>query len=183
MNDRPGGTRRDGGTAAFEPKVVVFACNWCSYAGADLAGVGRMRYAPNVRLLRTMCSGRINPSFVLRAFEAGADGVLVSGCHPGDCHYSFGNLRARDQAERTRKLLHLLGVEPGRFRLEWFSAAEGGRFARVIDELVDEVRSLGPSPYATRQPSPESGNGRRKIYPLLRPSPSAVPDLGEATDR
>lgn len=137
-------------TIAFEPRIVVFACNWCSYAGADYAGVSRQRYAPDIRIVRVMCSGRVNPGFIFKAFEAGADGVLVSGCHPGDCHYSFGNLRARENIAVTRKLLHLLGIEPERFRLEWFTAAEGARFAAVVNELVEDVKEVGPTIYRTR---------------------------------
>lgn len=136
--------------SGFEPRIVVFACNWCSYAGADYAGVSRQRYAPDIRIVRVMCSGRVNPGFIFKAFEAGADGVLVSGCHPGDCHYSFGNLRARENIAVTRKLLHLLGIEPERFRLEWFTAAEGARFAAVVNELVEDIKQAGPSIYRTR---------------------------------
>lgn len=135
-------------TKVFEPKVLVFACNWCSYAGADNAGVSRIAYSPNVRLLRTMCSGRVHPSFVLDAFAQGADGVLVSGCHFGDCHYMFGNYKAEEQYEKLKKLVNLLGIEPGRIGLEWISAAEGPRFAEVINGFVDTIRELGPSPLA-----------------------------------
>jgi F420-non-reducing hydrogenase iron-sulfur subunit len=134
--------------AAFQPNIVVFACNWCSYAGADTAGVSRIQHDPHFRMIRVMCSGRIQPGFVLRAFEKGADGVLVSGCHFGDCHYVFGNHRAVEQFEKTRNVVRLLGLEEGRLRLEWISAAEGARFAAVINEFTDRVRSLGPSPFA-----------------------------------
>ncbi len=133
-------------TPDWQPAIVVFACNWCSYAGADTAGVSRIRHQPHFRMIRVMCSGRIQPGFVLRAFEKGADGVLVSGCHPGDCHYVFGNERAVEQFERTRNVVRLLGIEDERLRLEWISAAEGARFAAVIDDFIDRVRSLGPSP-------------------------------------
>lgn len=132
----------------FTPRVVVFACNWCSYAGADAAGISRIQYSPHFRIIRVMCSGRVHPAFVLRAFELGADGVLVSGCHFGDCHYIFGNERAVEQFEKTKALLKLLGVEEGRVRLEWISAAEGVKFGRVIDEFVEQVRALGPSKLA-----------------------------------
>jgi F420-non-reducing hydrogenase iron-sulfur subunit len=132
----------------FIPRVVVFACNWCSYAGADTAGVSRIQYSPYFRIIRVMCSGRVHSAFVLRAFELGADGVLVSGCHFGDCHYIFGNERAAEQFEKTKALLKILGVEEGRIRLEWISAAEGVKFARVIDEFVEQVRALGPSKLA-----------------------------------
>jgi F420-non-reducing hydrogenase iron-sulfur subunit len=130
---------------AFTPRIVVFACNWCSYAGADAAGISRIQYSPHFRIIRVMCSGRVHPAFILRAFELGADGVLVSGCHFGDCHYIFGNERAVEQFEKTKGLLKILGVEEGRIRLEWISAAEGVKFARVIDEFVEQVRALGPS--------------------------------------
>jgi len=132
----------------FDPRIVVFACNWCSYAGADTAGVSRIQHQPHFRMIRVMCSGRIQPAFVFRAFEKGADGVLVSGCHFGDCHYIFGNERAVEQFEKTMKVVKLLGIGEGRLRLEWISAAEGNRFAEVIDEFTDQVRELGPSPFA-----------------------------------
>jgi F420-non-reducing hydrogenase iron-sulfur subunit len=130
----------------WDPAIVVFACNWCSYAGADTAGVSRIQHQPHFRMIRVMCSGRIQPGFVLRAFERGADGVLVSGCHFGDCHYVNGNERAVEQFEKTKNLVKLLGLEEGRLRLEWISAAEGVRFAQVINEFTDQVRQLGPSP-------------------------------------
>jgi F420-non-reducing hydrogenase iron-sulfur subunit len=136
-----------------EPRIVVFACNWCSYAGADTAGVSRIQHQPHFRMIRVMCSGRIQPGFVLRAFEKGADGVLVSGCHFGDCHYIFGNERAVEQFEKTMNMVKLLGIEEGRLRLEWISAAEGARFAEVINEFTDQVRELGPSPFAREQPA------------------------------
>ena len=134
---------------AFDPRIVVFACNWCSYAGADTAGVSRIQHQPHFRMIRVMCSGRIQPAFVLRAFEKGADGVLVSGCHFGDCHYIFGNERAVEQFEKTMKVVKLLGIDEGRLRLEWISAAEGARFAEVIDEFTDQVRAIGPSPFVS----------------------------------
>jgi len=136
-------------TPAFNPRIVVFACNWCSYAGADTAGVSRIQHQPYFRMIRVMCSGRIQPAFVLRAFEKGADGVLVSGCHFGDCHYIFGNERAVEQFEKTMKVVKLLGIDERRLRLEWISAAEGSRFAEVIDEFTDRVRAIGPSPFAS----------------------------------
>ena len=142
-------TTRKVAKPAFDPRIVVFACNWCSYAGADTAGVSRIQHQPHFRIIRVMCSGRIQPAFVLRAFEKGADGVLVSGCHFGDCHYIFGNERAVEQFEKTMKVVKLLGIDEGRLRLEWISAAEGARFAEVIDEFTDQVRELGPSPFAS----------------------------------
>ena len=138
-----------------DPRIVVFACNWCSYAGADTAGVSRIQHQPHFRMIRVMCSGRIQPAFVLRAFEKGADGVLVSGCHFGDCHYIFGNERAVEQFEKTMNVVKILGIDEGRLRLEWISAAEGGRFAEVIDEFTDQVRALGPSPVATTHTNDE----------------------------
>jgi len=131
----------------FEPKIVGFLCNWCAYAGADLAGVSRMQYPLNVRIIRVMCSGRIDPAFVLEAFKDGADGVLVAGCHlPSDCHYLSGNFKAQRRILLLQKVLEQFGVEPGRLELEWVSASEGDRFATVIREMVEEIRKLGPSP-------------------------------------
>jgi coenzyme F420-reducing hydrogenase delta subunit len=130
----------------FVPNIVAFACNWCSYAGADTAGTNRVQYSPNFRVIRTMCSGRVAPGFVLKAFMLGADGVLVSGCHFGDCHYIFGNYKAVEQFEKTKELVRTLGLEEGRIRLEWVSAAEGDRWGQVIDEFVQQVTELGPSP-------------------------------------
>jgi F420-non-reducing hydrogenase iron-sulfur subunit len=128
------------------PRIVAFACNWCSYAGADLAGVSRIQYPPSTRVIRVMCSGRISPMFILEAFRAGADGVLVTGCHPGDCHYISGNDKAVHQVEMARALIELLGIEPRRLRLEWISAGEGARFAQLIQEFTDQVRDLGTNP-------------------------------------
>ncbi len=145
---------RPAATPGWQPSIVVFACNWCSYAGADTAGVSRIAHQPHFRMIRVMCSGRIQPAFVLRAFERGADGVLVSGCHFGDCHYLFGNERAVEQFDKTKRMLAVLGLEDGRLRLEWISAAEGARFAQVVDDFTDQVRSLGPSPLSpARQPA------------------------------
>ncbi len=140
--------------STWDPSIVVFACNWCSYAGADTAGVSRIQHQPHFRTIRVMCSGRIQPGFVLRAFEKGADGVLVSGCHFGDCHYVNGNERAVEQFKKTMDVVKLLGIGEGRLRLEWISAAEGVRFAQVINEFTDQIRALGPSPFRySRQPS------------------------------
>ena len=129
---------------AFQPKIVAFACNWCSYAGADLAGVSRIQYPPTTRVIRVMCSGRVSPMFVLEALRGGADGVLVTGCHLGDCHYISGNERAAENMALTRSLIDLLGIEPSRLRLEWVSASEGGRFAQVVSDFTEEIRGLGP---------------------------------------
>ena len=129
----------------FKPRIIAFCCNWCSYAGADLAGVSRLQYPPNVRIIRVLCSGRIEPDFVLRAMELGADGVLVAGCHPGDCHYISGNLKAEKRFQMLTKLLDILGLDKRRARLEWISASEGPKFASTITEFVDQVKELGPS--------------------------------------
>jgi F420-non-reducing hydrogenase iron-sulfur subunit len=129
----------------FEPKIVGILCNWCSYTGADLAGTSRMKYAPNVRVIRVMCSGRVDPTFILKAFAAGADGVLVAGCHPGDCHYIEGNYKTIRRMALLKQMLADYGIEPERFRLEWVSAGEADRWARVVDEITEAVRKLGPA--------------------------------------
>lgn len=128
----------------FEPKIVAFLCNWCSYRGADLAGTSRIKCAANVRAIRVMCSGRVEPAFILRAFELGADGVLVLGCHPGDCHYAEGNYKALRRMELLKRTLEQLGIEEDRFRLDWVSASEGDKFSRVVNEITEKVRQLGP---------------------------------------
>ncbi len=130
--------------AEFEPKIIGFLCNWCAYAGADLAGVSRIPSAPNLRSLRVMCTGRVDPQFVLRAFELGADGVLIAGCHPGDCHYAEGNYKALRRGVALKLLLEARGIDRRRLRIEWVSAAEGEKFARVVNEMTAEVRKLGP---------------------------------------
>lgn len=128
----------------FEPRIVGFLCNWCSYTGADLAGVSRLSSPPNIRIIRVMCTGRIDPSFVLRAFELGADGILVAGCHPGDCHYKEGNYKTLRRVMFMKPLLDSLGIDPGRLRLEWIAASEAQKFADVATEFTEEVRALGP---------------------------------------
>ena len=128
----------------FEPKIVAFLCNWCSYAGADLAGTSRVQYAPNVKAIRVMCSGRVSPTFVIQALEVGADGVLVLGCHPGDCHYLKGNYKALRRMTLLKEMLSQLGVDEKRVRLDWVSASEGTRFASVVNEMTDTVKALGP---------------------------------------
>jgi F420-non-reducing hydrogenase iron-sulfur subunit len=131
----------------FEPKIVGFLCNWCSYAGADLAGISRMQYPTNVRVIRVMCSGRVDPAFVLEAFKNGADGVLIAGCHmPGDCHYIGGNFKANRRIGLLRRVLTDFGIEPERLRLEWISASEGDQFAKTMKEMTQQIRELGPSP-------------------------------------
>lgn len=129
---------------SWEPKLVGFLCTWCSYTGADLAGTARLKYPPNLRVIRVMCSGRIDPNFILDALAKGADGVLVCGCHPGDCHYVEGNYKCMRRLPVTRMLVEQMGIEPGRVRLEWVSASEGERFTRVVNEFTEQVRSLGP---------------------------------------
>ncbi|MBA7648569.1 hypothetical protein ES703_56357 [subsurface metagenome] len=128
----------------FEPKIIGFCCNWCSYAGADLAGVSRLQYPPNLRMIRVMCSGSVNPEHILEAFRQGADGVFIGGCHPGDCHYMSGNYKTRRKVSLLKKLLLQFGLEPERVRLEWVSAAEGQRFARVVTDFTEEIKKLGP---------------------------------------
>ena len=132
--------------AEFEPQIVAFTCNWCSYAAADLAGTSRVSYPPNVLLIRVMCSGMVDPIYVLKAFEKGFDGVLIAGCHIGDCHYISGNVKAEERIGKLKKLIHTLGLEDERLRLEWISTAEGGKFAETIKELVGQLKQLGPSP-------------------------------------
>jgi len=124
------------------PNIVTFLCNWCGYAGADLAGVSRYQYPTSIKIIRVMCSGRIDPVFILRAFENGADGVLVCGCHINDCHYISGNLKAEKRIEKTKQLLKLIGINPDRLRLEWVSAAEGARFAGVVKEFTEFLEKI-----------------------------------------
>ena len=131
----------------FDPLILAFCCNWCSYTGADLAGVSRQQYPTNVRIIRVMCSGMVHPNLVINALTKGADGVIMCGCHPGDCHYVDGNLKAEKRAGAIVLMLEDFGLERERFRLEWVSASEGMRFAEVMREFTEEVRKLGPSPY------------------------------------
>lgn len=128
----------------YEPKIVAFFCNWCTYTAADLAGVSRLKYAPNVRVIRIMCSGRVDPQFILQAFASGADGVLIGGCHPGDCHYSEGNYKMLRRFRFLKRMLHSLGIDDERFRLEWISASEGEKVKTVINDMVDKLKALGP---------------------------------------
>ena len=132
---------------SFEPKIVGFLCNWCSYQGADLAGTSRKKYLPNIRIVRVMCSGRVEPTFILKALEKGADGVLICGCHPGDCHYNEGNYKTVRRFLLLKKMLAQLGVEDERVRLEWVSASEGERFVSIVNEMTEQVRQLGPFPH------------------------------------
>ena len=130
--------------AGFEPKIVGFLCNWCSYTGADLAGTSRIKYASNLRVIRTMCSARIDPTFILKALLEGADGVLICGCHPGDCHYVEGNYKAMRRFPLLKSLLDAYGIETERVQLEWVSASEGRRFAEVVDKMTEQIKELGP---------------------------------------
>ncbi len=133
----------------WRPKIVAFLCNWCSYAGADLAGVSRMQYAPDIRVIRVPCSGRINPMYIISALHRGADGVLVSGCHPGDCHYISGNLVAKRKFSMLKKFLAHVGIEPERVQFSWVSASEGARFASLVEKVVEDVKRIGPSKLRT----------------------------------
>jgi len=128
----------------FEPKIVAFVCNWCTYTGADLAGTSRLKYQPNVRLIRLPCTGRIDPVFIIKAFEKGADGVLVSGCHPGDCHYNLGNFHARRRFILFTQLMDYMGIDSSRLHFSWVSASEGKKWVDVINEVIDKVREVGP---------------------------------------
>ena len=132
----------------FEPRIVAFCCNWCTYNAADGAGTARMQYPPNAHIIRTMCSGMVHPNFVTEALMKGADGVLVCGCHIGDCHYKDGNVRAESRAEAIRLMLDDLGIEQERFRLEWVSASESAKFGKVVAEMTETIKALGPSPFA-----------------------------------
>ena len=131
----------------FNPEILTFCCNWCSYAGADLAGVSRFQYPPNIRIVRVMCSGRVDPSFVLKALKDGADGVLITGCHIGDCHYITGNEYTKERFERLHGIIiKQLGINPKRVRLEWIGASEGTKFVEAINSFVEAIKELGPSP-------------------------------------
>ena len=132
--------------APFEPKILAFCCNWCAYSGADLAGTSRLQYPPNVKIVRVMCSGRVDPGHIFRAFETGVDGILVAGCHPGDCHYISGNERAEERIETAKAVAEIIGIGEDRIRLEWISASEGLRFAEVIEDFINEIRVKGPNP-------------------------------------
>jgi len=128
----------------WEPKIIAFFCNWCTYTAADLAGVSRLKYAANVRVIRIMCSGRVDPQFILQSFAAGADGVLIGGCHPGDCHYSEGNYKMLRRFRLLERILNVMGIEKERCRLEWISASEGEKVKTVINDMVEQIKKLGP---------------------------------------
>ncbi len=137
--------------ATFEPVIIGFTCNWCSYRAADMAGMARMKYPPHVRLVRVMCSGRLDPSFILKAFSSGADGVMVTGCHPGDCHYIEQNYKMLRRFMLMQRLLEQMGIEPGRLKLTWASAAEGAKFSEEVTKMVEQVRALGPLDWPSEQ--------------------------------
>jgi len=136
--------------AEFEPQIVAFCCNWCTYAAADLAGTSRVHYPPNVKIVRVMCSGMVNPIYILKAFEGGADGVLVAGCHHSDCHYIDGPVKCDATIDNLRKVLHVLGLEDERLRRELVAASEGVVFARIIKEMVEQLKKIGPSPFKAK---------------------------------
>ena len=154
----------------FEPKIIGFLCNWCSYAGADLAGVSRIQYPPNIRIIRVMCSGRVDPVIILEMFANGADGIIVTGCHPGDCHYVEGNLYEERKIKMLKRLLALTGLELGRLRLEWVSASEGQRFAQIVTEFTNQIKKLGPSPVSGKNP-------RLKVLENLQAAKNAASDF------
>ncbi len=149
----------------FEPRIVAFFCTWCTYTAADLAGISRLRYAPNVRVIRLMCSGRLDPQFVLAALREGADGVLIGGCHPGDCHYQEGNYNALRRVELLKRMLRDLGLEEERVRLEWISASEADRVQRVCNEMTERIRELGPLHLSV------PGDGHRRAAVAREPEP------------
>jgi F420-non-reducing hydrogenase iron-sulfur subunit len=144
---------------SFEPRIIGFLCNWCSYTGADLAGTARLKYPPNVLTIRVMCSGRVDPGFILDSFKNGADGVLVCGCHPGDCHYVEGNYKCLRRIPITKQILKGMGIPPERLRLEWVSASEGNRFQEVITEFTEQIRALGPMRLTEWAFDPETVHG------------------------
>jgi len=129
----------------FEPSIIAFCCNWCSYAGADLAGISKLQYPSNVKIIRVMCTGMVNPIYILKALLDGVDGVLVAGCHPGDCHYLRGNLLARRRITMLKKVIKALGINPQRLKVEWISASEGGKFVQVVKNFTEEIKKLGPN--------------------------------------
>jgi F420-non-reducing hydrogenase iron-sulfur subunit len=135
---------RGGIIMSFQPTIVSFLCNWCSYTGADLAGTSRLKYAANVRIIRVMCSGRVDPTFVLKALREGADGVLICGCHPGDCHYHEGNYKCLRRFHLLQKYIEQMGIHKDRIRLEWVSASEGQRFAEIVNQMTGTIKKLGP---------------------------------------
>jgi F420-non-reducing hydrogenase iron-sulfur subunit len=153
----------------FEPKILGILCNWCTYAGADLAGTSRTQYPPNVRVIRVMCTGRIDPAFILEAFSLGADAVLVSGCHIGDCHYIAGNFKSRRRIALTRKIIEQYGIDPRRLKMTFVSASEGALWAEVVKDMVNTIKKLGPSNVQKKVSMAEAGHA----------APSADEDLAE----
>lgn len=146
-------------TGEWEPKIAAFLCNWCSYAGADLAGTSRIQYPPSIRVVRVPCSGRIDPLFILASLQKGADGVLVSGCHPGECHYLSGNYNARRKFALLKGLLEYLGLEEGRVQFSWVSASEGVRFAKVVEKVTTDIKALGPAKQLVKRVGGEAVHG------------------------
>ena len=145
-------------TETFSPKIIIFCCNWCAYAGADLAGISRYQMNPHFWVVRTMCSARVDPEWIMEAFRLGADGVMVAGCHPGDCHYIGGNYRTRRRVALLRSLLQQFGLDPRRLHLEWVSAGEAEKFATTVNRFIDRIVELGPSPYRQRVEKVEAVN-------------------------
>jgi len=137
-------------TSEFEPLILAFCCNWCAYAGADLAGTARISYPPNIRIIRVMCSGMVHPALVMDALSKGIDGVLIAGCHPGDCHYTDGNLKTERRFEAMQVMMEDMGIETERLRLEWVSSGEGEKFAKVVREMTEQLKKIGPNPLKPR---------------------------------
>ncbi len=156
----------------FEPKIIAFLCNWCSYRAADLAGTARIKYEPNIRMLRVMCSGRVDPSFVLKAFALGADGVMIAGCHPGECHYLEQNYKTMRRFSMLKHTLQAMGMEDDRVRLQWASAAEGVLLAGAINEMIEQVRALGPLDWPKNWS--ENGNIEEAIEQLVEEHAEAM---------
>lgn len=147
----------------FKPKIVVFCCNWCAYAGGDLAGISRYQIKPYFRVIRTMCSARVDPEWIMEAFRLGADGVMVAGCHPGDCHYIGGNYRTRRRVAMLRSLLKQFGLHPDRLGLEWISAGEAEKFAKTMNSFIDRIIELGPSPYRKSAAGTEASDAVKEV--------------------
>ncbi|MHC4571891.1 MAG: hydrogenase iron-sulfur subunit [Planctomycetota bacterium] len=147
----------------FEPKIIVFCCNWCSYAGADLAGISRFQIKPYFRVIRTMCSARVDPEWILEAFRLGADGVIVAGCHPGDCHYIGGNYRTRRRIALLRSLLKQFGLNSERLALAWVSAGEAEKFATTVNDFIECIIKLGPSPYRKEKDNIQAASGSKEV--------------------
>ncbi len=161
--------------AEWEPKIVAFLCNWCSYAGADLAGISRLQYPTNVRVIRVPCSGRLDPFYIIKALQRGADGVLVSGCHPGDCHYISGNYTARRRFAILKKLLEYVGIEPGRVQFTWVSAAEAERFAKIMRKVTADIKALGPAKRLVKDYSAFSHQNAGRVVAQRRIETNAHP--------